>query len=230
MSVLEQLYAGLLPELILLDLDGTLIDSVPDLFSAVNVMLAELDRPAVTLGQVRQWVGNGASTLVLRALARHSNASLQMDAIDSTLHTVALDKFMSAYRDCCCQQTVLYPGVVEALTRWQAAGIKMACVTNKPIEFTQTILAKQQLTEFMSLVLGGDSLTEKKPSPVPLHYAIDHCGVSKQYTLMIGDSQADIGAARAAQIPVVCVSYGYNHGKDIRLERPDFVVDSLLQI
>ena len=229
MTIFEKLYLGRPPHLIILDLDGTLIDSVPDLAKAANIMLKRLNREFVSIEQVRQWVGDGASMLVWRLLIRQLDV-VELDRVEKEFHHMALEYFLEAYSECCVEQTVLYPGVFEALNDWHAKEIKLACVTNKPIQFTATILHKLGLSGLISTVLGGDSLPAKKPDPLPILVALEKNQSSKNHTLMIGDSRTDVLTARSANIPIVCVSYGYNHGNKIADENPDFVVDSLIEV
>lgn len=229
MSIYSSLGLRAPPKLILLDLDGTLIDSAPDLSVALDKTLIHFGLSPVGLEKTRQWVGNGAEVLVKRALAGCLSGALY-DFIDDGLLKRALSYFMLSYSECCAQQTTLYSGVVESLDYWKKHGVSLACVTNKPIDFAVKLLEVLSIDDFFDLVVGGDSVVEKKPSPAPLLHCIDVIGRPLASALMIGDSKTDILAARAAHIPVVCVSYGYNHGRDITLEKPDLVVDSLLEI
>lgn len=225
---MRQLFEGQDPELILFDLDGTLVDSVPDLAAAVDEMLRALERPLAGLDKVRQWVGNGAPMLVQRALTDEQNPNA--DAIDSVLFDKAFSLFMSAYGSSASHSSTLYPGVMECLQGLQARGIKLGVVTNKPIQFTHPILDEFGLSPFFSMVLGGDSLPQKKPSPEPLWHAMELAGVAADRTLMVGDSKSDIGAARAAGCAVVAVPYGYNHGEPIQNYKPDLLVECLDQL
>ncbi len=229
MTIFEKLYLGRSPHLIILDLDGTLIDSAPDLAKAANIMLERLNREFVSIEQVRQWVGDGAYMLVTRLLARRLEVH-ELERKEAEVHSTALNYFLAAYGECCAEETVLYPGVFESLNEWCAKEIRLACVTNKPIQHTETLLNKFKLRDLMSTVIGGDSLPAKKPDPLPLMYAMEKNVVDKNHTLKIGDSKTDVLSARSAQIPIVCVSYGYNHGNRIEDENPDFVVNSLLEI
>jgi phosphoglycolate phosphatase len=215
---------GRQPQALLFDLDGTLIDSAPDLILAVNAMLSELNLPSAEPITVRSWIGNGARKLVERALL---NASL---SINSQQLDEALEIFFRHYRHHLCDATHLYEGVMDALNVWQKAGIKMACVTNKPMRFTESLLTHFQLDQFMPVVIGGDSLPVRKPHPAPLLKACELLGVNASDAIMVGDSSNDVEAARAAGMKVACVSYGYNHGANIRDTRPDCLVDSFVQL
>lgn len=225
---MRQLFEGQDPELILFDLDGTLVDSVPDLAAAVDEMLRALERPLAGLDKVRQWVGNGAPMLVQRALTGEQNPNAE--AIDPVLFDKAFGLFMSAYGNSASHSSTLYPGVMACLQGLHARGIKLGVVTNKPIQFTHPILDEFGLSPFFSVVLGGDSLPQKKPSPEPLWHAMALAGVAAEYTLMVGDSKSDIGAARAAGCAVVAVPYGYNHGEPIQNYKPDLLVERLDQL
>ena len=213
----------------MLDLDGTLIDSVKDLTVALQLALADVGKPKVDESEVRLWVGNGAAMLVKRGLAR-SFAPESVNAVDPVLHQACLDRFLHHYGECCALHTVIYDGVLDAIARWQSQDIKLAIVTNKPITYTLRIIEGLGLAGAFDLVLGGDSLPEKKPSAFPLTHCIEALKVDKSQTVMVGDSRTDILSARAADVPIICVSYGYNHGNSITAENPDFVVDSLAQI
>ncbi|RTE66781.1 phosphoglycolate phosphatase [Amphritea opalescens] len=223
--LLTSLYDGEYPQLVLFDLDGTLLDSVPDLTLAIDRMLAALDRPIVGETQVRNWVGNGAQMLVKRALA-YSGAAED----DSALFDRAFELFLHHYGLCCAEQSRLYSGVRDFLNALQARQVMMGLVTNKPMSFTQTLMDEFDLRQYFSVILGGDSLAEKKPHPLPLRYAMEKIGVAVEQTLMVGDSRSDIKAAQAAGCRVVAVTYGYNHGEPVSLYQPDIIVDDLMQL
>ena len=209
---------------LLIDLDGTLVDSAGDLALAVDETMEKLGRQPPGLDPVRLWVGNGAAMLVKRALAGSMDPQA-VEQVDAALLEKAVGLFFDAYEKFCSQQTVLYPGVLPALEAWRASGIKLACVTNKPMVFTKRVLEAGGIRSFFDLVTAGDTLAVKKPDPGPLLHCMEVLGTTAEQTCMIGDSRTDIKAARAAGIGVVCVSYGYNHGRDIRLENPDRVID-----
>lgn len=218
--LLEQLL-GREPEALLFDLDGTLIDSVPDLASAVDHTLKSADLPVAGEALVRGWVGNGARKLLARAL-EHCCGRVDEAELDSLLPV-----FFEVYEQCCAEHTVAYAGVETALQHWHQAGIRLACVTNKPERFALKIIRHFAWAEWMPVVLGGDSLAQKKPSPEPLWEACRRLGVAPTGAIMVGDSVNDVQAARAAGMPVIAVPYGYNYGSDIREARPDLVVSQL---
>lgn len=208
MQQLRQLFNGSLPAAIFFDLDGTLLDSVPDLAQAVDAMLADLQLPLAGEDNVRHWVGNGASKLVERACV-HGGVSG-----DNALQAKALDLFLEHYGQLPERRSELYVGVAESLAALHAAGIKMALITNKPMRFVPELLQNFVLDGYFSLVLGGDSLAEKKPSSEPLLYACDFFALPIEQCLMVGDSANDVQAAQACGMASVSVSYGYNYGQD----------------
>lgn len=214
-----------LPEVVLIDLDGTLVDSVPDLAWCTARMLETLNCPACTEDEVRLWVVNGVEKLIKRALTGSMNGEP-----DPALYDKAAPLFMSLYKDNSCRLSHLYPDVELGLRWLQSQQIKLGCVTNKPEAFTLPILDFLGIRHFFDVVISGDSLPEKKPHPAPLLYGAEFFGVSSDKALMIGDSISDVKAARAAGFRIVCMSYGYNHGADIRSAEPDAVIDSFAEL
>ena len=225
MSALQRLFGGRLPRLAMFDLDGTLLDSVPDLAAAVDRMLAALGRPPAGAERVRLWVGNGARVLVRRALA----GRLDHAGVDETETERALELFMAAYAECHAL-TRVYPGVVETLDRLQAAGVLLALITNKPQRFLPGLLADQGLDGYFQWLVGGDTLAQQKPDPAALFWVTDKAGVVAADALFVGDSRNDVRAAHAAGVTCVALSYGYNHGEPIAAERPALVLDDLRQL
>ncbi|MGB0734340.1 MAG: phosphoglycolate phosphatase [Pontibacterium sp.] len=213
------------PKAVVFDLDGTLIDSVPDLATCVDIMLQGLGKAPVGEGKVRCWVGNGAQMLVARALADDDHA--QVEQHDPALFELAMKMFFVAYAEGCAANSQVYDGVVECLEVLKSKGVGLGVITNKPLQFTLPMLVHFGLAPYFTLVLGGDSLTEKKPSPMPIEMAYKAFDADAQSLLMVGDSRSDIRAARAAGCPVVAVPYGYNHGVDIAEESPDLIVQRL---
>lgn len=208
------------------DLDGTLVDSVPDLTAAINVMLRQLDLPAREETQVRAWVGNGMDKLIRRALTGEMDGS----RVDPELFARAKPLYRAAYADHISVYSAVYPGVREGLAELHAAGFPMACVTNKPAEFAQPLLDRLGIRTFFATVVGGECVPKPKPAPDSLMLCAERLGVSIEQGLMVGDSLNDVGAARNAGCPVVCVPYGYNHGYDIRDAQPDRVIDSIVEL
>ena len=225
---MRTLFNGELPALVLFDLDGTLLDSVPDLALAVDRMLLDLGLPVAGIEQVRNWVGNGAQMLVQRALT--GVQSPRGDEPELVRFEQAFKQFLDHYGACSARQSKLYPGALELLQYLQQQQVAMALVTNKPIGFTEPLLRKFDLDGFFQLVLGGDSLERKKPDPLPLLHAMQELGVTPEQALMVGDSRSDIYAAQAADCPVAAVTYGYNHGEPVVSYQPDLLVDRLDQL
>lgn len=213
------------PKLIMIDLDGTLVDSVPDLAWCTNQTLARLDIAPREEAAIRRWVGNGVERLLERALVN------DLDGYpDAQIRARALPIFYELYAKHTAERSRLYPGVKEGLAALVSTGSRVGCVTNKDECFTLPLLEHLDILGYFELVLSGDKLPEKKPSPRPLLYAAEYFRVAPQYSMMIGDSRNDVTAARAAGFKIICVSYGYNHGVDVREEHPDAVVDSLDQV
>jgi phosphoglycolate phosphatase len=213
------------PQMILLDLDGTLIDSVPDLAFCVDAMMERLGRPPHGEAEVRKWVGNGVERLVRRALV----GQLDGDPPEEDYER-AYPIFIELYRESTSRHSVLYPGVREGLYYLTAEGYPLGCVTNKAAQFTEPLLRDLGIRDAFGIVISGDSLPRQKPDPLPLLHAAEHFGVRPEDALMVGDSVSDVKAARAAGFGIVCMSYGYNHGRDIREAGPDAVMDSLVEI
>jgi phosphoglycolate phosphatase len=211
--------------MVMIDLDGTLIDTVPDLAAAADRMLADLGRPARDMAQYRAWIGNGVPRFVKRALTGEMQAEPEAALFDR-----ALPIFQKHYGDHVSDRSRPYPGVVEGLERLEAQGFALACITNKAEAFTLPLLENLGLHAYFRLVLSGDSLPRQKPDPLPLTHACRHFGITPDHGVLVGDSSNDVEAARAAGMPVICVTYGYNHGHDIRESHPDAVVDSLVEL
>jgi phosphoglycolate phosphatase len=213
------------PEMILIDLDGTLIDSVPDLAYCVDAMMSALEMPEHGEAKVRDWVGNGVERLVRRALV----GQLEGEPEDE-LFQKAYPIFLELYAEHNAKRSMLYPGVQEGLEFMKGAGYQLGCVTNKAEQFTLPLLRDLGIADFFEIIVSGDSLPKKKPDPMPLLHAAEHFGVEPRAALMLGDSQSDVKAARAAGFRIICVSYGYNHGQDIRDFGPDAVIDSFTEL
>jgi phosphoglycolate phosphatase len=212
------------PRMILIDLDGTLVDSVPDLAFCVDALMERLGRPPHGEAKVRTWVGNGVERLCRRALIG------QLDGEPSDADFAkAYPIFLELYAANTSQRSRLFPGVRDGLDRFKAAGYLLGCVTNKAAQFTLPLLTDLGLKDDFRIIISGDDLAEKKPHPLPLLHAAQALGVTPAEALMLGDSKSDVKAARAAGFQIVCLSYGYNHGEDIRNENPDAVIDSFLE-
>ena len=212
-------------KMVMIDLDGTLIDTVPDLAAAANRMLADLGRKPWDEKHYRAWIGNGVPRFVKRALTGEMQAEP-----DPELFEQALGPFRRHYGEAVSELSKPYPGVVEALEQLTGKGYSLACITNKAEAFTLPLLKNLDLDRYFKLVLSGDSLPKQKPDPLPLQHACQHFGIDTAHGVLVGDSSNDVHAARSAGMPVICVTYGYNHGHDIRQSLPDAVVDSLTEV
>ena len=210
---------------ILFDLDGTLIDSAPDLVGACNDMLKALGREPVALETARGWIGNGARRLVERALTGNFDGEAPAD-----LMATAYPLFEKCYQENLHRDSVLYVGADETLSQCQQSGRRVGCVTNKPGVFTRPLLKAMGLSDYLDPIIGGDDLPRKKPDPLPLLHAAGQWELTPDECLLVGDSISDFHAARACGMPVVLVSYGYSQGLDLYELGPDAVIDSLPQV
>ena len=213
------------PDIILCDLDGTLVDSVPDLAWCTNAMLRRLTLPEHPEALIRNWVGNGLNTLLKRALTGTMN-----EEPDPNLLGTANALFRVLYEQHTCQHSRLYEGVKHGLSWLRAQKIRLACVTNKDERFTLPVLRTLGIAHYFDIVISGDSLAHKKPHPEPLLHAAAYFGVTPANAIMIGDSVNDVKASRAAGFRIICTSYGYNHGMDIRTTEPDAVIDNFIEL
>jgi phosphoglycolate phosphatase len=209
-------------KMVMIDLDGTLIHTAPDLADCANRMLADLGRAPAPVETVMTWIGNGVPRLVKRALTGQMMAEPETALFDK-----ALAIFQQHYLAHVSDLSRPFPGVVAGLQHMKARGFHLACITNKAEIYTLPLLRNLDLFNYFELVLSGDSLPKQKPDPLPLLHACQHFGISPDHGILVGDSSNDVEAARAAGMPVICVTYGYNHGHDIRESHPDVVVDSL---
>ena len=210
---------------VIVDLDGTMVDTLGDFEAALNRMLAELDLPPVSRALVERTVGKGSEHLI-RSVLEHQLALPQVDALMAPAWRI----YQRHYLDINGAFSDVYPGVLAGLQQWQASGLQLACLTNKPLDFARPLLKAKGLDGFFTHVFGGDSFERKKPDPLPLHKTCEAMGTLAAQTLMVGDSENDGLAARAAGCPVVLVSYGYNHGRPIREVDADGYVDSLAEL
>jgi len=213
------------PDMILIDVDGTLVDSVPDLAFCVDEMMRRLGREPWGETRVRDWVGNGVERLVRRALVGQLDGEPDEAEFDR-----AYPVFLDLYADNTSKRSLLYPGVVEGLDYLKAAGYALGCVTNKAEQFTIPLLRDLGIYEYFGIVICGDTLEHKKPHPAPLLHAAEFFKVSPAQSLMVGDSISDVKAARAAGFQIACLPYGYNHGEDIRVAEPDVIIETLAHL
>jgi phosphoglycolate phosphatase len=213
------------PKLIMIDLDGTLVDSVPDLTFCVDGMMEQIGREPWGEARVRDWVGNGVERLVKRALTG------QLDGEpDEVGFERAYPLFVELYDRHNGERSRLYPGVSEGLDYLDSAGYTIGCITNKAARFTLPLLEALGVYDRFAIVISGDTLPRKKPDPLPLLHAAEHFDTPPETCLMLGDSVSDVKAARAAGFQIICVSYGYNHGNDIQDAKPDAVIDSFVEL
>ncbi len=214
------------PEMVLIDVDGTLVDSVPDLAYCVDEMLIKLGMEPHGEAAVRNWVGNGVVRLVERGLTNDLDGHP-----DPELFEKGMPIFNELYSVHHSDRSTLYPGVKEGLAFLQAAkNIKIGCVTNKAEAFTIPILKALGIHDEFEIIICGDTLEKKKPDPMPLLHACTELDVLPENSMMLGDSKSDVKAARAAGFSIICMSYGYNHGEDIRNYDPDEVIDSMTEL
>jgi phosphoglycolate phosphatase len=207
---------------VMIDLDGTMLDTVADLAIAVNLLLQKVGRAPLPEALVRNFVGKGIANLVKRALV----GALEGEP-DAALFELALPLYYDCYASVNGKHTVIYPGVRDGLDALKNAGFPLACVTNKSARFTLPLLEHMGLADYFKVVVSGDTLPKKKPDPLPLTHACAELGIAPRDMLMIGDSMNDTIAARAAGCPVFCVPYGYNEGHDVRELDVDAIVETL---
>jgi phosphoglycolate phosphatase len=208
---------------VMIDLDGTLADTIPDLAIAANGMLRELGHPPLDVDRIRTFVGKGIPKLVERTLADAFGA-----AVPGELMARALLVYERCYSEVNGRHSALYPGVSDGLEALREMRVPLACVTNKSARFTSPLLEQLGLARFFEQVIAGDTLEKKKPHPAQLLHACRGFGIPPGAMLMIGDSINDAEAARAAGCPVFCVDYGYNEGRDVRELDVDAIVPSLI--
>jgi len=210
-------------ELILFDLDGTLIDSVPDLALSLNLTLEKLGMQTYEENTIRSWVGNGAATIVKRALSGSVEIS---EDINEDLFNKALEIFLDFYKDNLTTSTRLYPNVKHTLQSLKQKGYILTIVTNKPYAFIEPILQDLKIGNLFSYCIGADSLDEKKPSAKPLFHVCAKFNKSIEKSIMIGDSKNDILAASNASMDSIAVTYGYNYDENIVKYNPNVVFDN----
>ena len=211
-------------EVLLFDLDGTLVDSATDLHRAMNMSLNALQLPTVTEAQVRVWVGKGTALFCQSAL-QHLTGK-----VDPAQQQQLLDTFLKIYNADPCVETQPFDGILEFLEWGLAQKKTMICVTNKPEAPARAIVDHLGMTHYFADVIGGDRFEERKPHPRQLLHCVEQYALSKDQVLMIGDSSNDVEAARRAGIDCVVVSYGYNHGESILDCQPQQVVDNLCEL
>ena len=215
----------------IVDLDGTMIDTLGDFEVAINHMLRVLSRPPVTRGLIEKLVGKGSEHLIRSVLTHVEQQRGVADfAPPDDLLQQAWGAYQQRYLAINGQHSMVYPGVEEGLQAFRFRGLRLACLTNKPTAFARPLLEAKGLAGYFAQVFGGDAFERKKPDPLPLLKTCEALGSLPARTLMVGDSSNDAQAARAANCPVVLVTYGYNHGQPVRLVDADGYVDSLAEL
>ena len=195
-------------KLLAIDLDGTLVDSAPDIAHCLGRALEAIGYAPPGEARTRVWIGDGLETLLSRAIA-HGGGEREPTASSEARHQAALAAFLDCYRDNLFVRSRLYPGVRETLDALRARGMKLCCVTNKRYAFSHELLVEAGIRDYFDPLLGGDSLPEKKPSPLQLKVAAETVGVAANAAVLVGDSHQDLRAARAAGYGFVLASYGY---------------------
>jgi phosphoglycolate phosphatase len=224
---------------VIIDLDGTMVDTVGDFCVALNLMLRDLPPPfdahTMESSTVSQMIGKGSENLIKSVLSHISCARAAIDLDVKPLQTHDLYalfepawlSYQAHYRAVNGQHATVFPGVLAGLQQLKAAGVRMACLTNKPTDFALALLKEKGLAPFFEHTFGGDAFEHKKPHPLPLLKTCEALGSQPHRTLMVGDSSNDAQAARAAGCPVALVTYGYNHGQPVQSVDADVFVDSL---
>jgi phosphoglycolate phosphatase len=214
-------------EAVLFDLDGTLLDTAADIALALNRTMIEYDFAPLTEDEVRRMVGRGSPILIERA------AAAQGRIIDAASQAAMVERFFHHYgrlEESNEDSAQPYAGAADALRILHDAGLRNAVVTNKHHRFAQALLDRRGLADWVDVVVGGDTCVRRKPDPQPLLFACESLHVPPSESLMVGDSVNDVQAARGAGIPIVCVSYGYNEGRNPRTLECDLLLDSLAEL
>ncbi len=209
---------------VMIDLDGTLIHTAPEIARAANVMLKALNLPELTPKKVENFIGEGATILISRCLAQQLNTEPTQELL-----TAAKPLFFDAYAQIVAESKP-YPQVIHALQQIQKMDLKLACITNKPAAFTMPLLEKSGLLPYFDLVVSGDTLAKKKPEPDQIFHICEKFSVLPHETVLIGDSKTDIAAARSAGCRIFAVPYGYNQGYSIAIDSVDALIDQLGEI
>lgn len=210
---------------VLFDLDGTLIDTAPDIAQAANAMLAALHRPPCDEQAVKGWIGDGIGRLIKRVLTGQRDGEP-----DAELFAAAQTIFDERYEAVVAARSRPYPHAQSTLAALRSRGFRLACITNKAARFTEPLLAALRLREYFDVVLSGDSVSRTKPDPLPLITGCERLGINPGGAVVVGDSANDLRAARAAAMPAIAVSYGYHHGVDLSTLGPVAVIDDLAAV
>ncbi len=213
-------------DLVIFDLDGTLVDTAPEISDAVNATLAHWRHASVSEAQVRSWIGLGTRELLGFALAEATHLA-RHDPQLRLLVDQAMPDFERHYFAACGTRSRVYRDVEHSLDALRALDVRLALATNKEERFTFAVLDRHRLRDYLDLVVCGDTLAAKKPDPLPLAHCMRCLGARAERTLFVGDSEIDVMTARNAQVPIWAVPYGYNHGRAIVEARPDRVIPTI---
>lgn len=208
----------------MIDLDGTLIHTAPEIAAAANLMLLDLSLPVLPLKVVESYIGAGVQTLVKRCLTQQLGVES-----DAEIFTQAETLFFAHYAENAAMSKP-YDGVMDGLQTLWNKGLKLACVTNKPEQFTLPLLKQAGLSDFFDIVVSGDSLPKKKPDPIQLHHICAKFDVPEYEAMLVGDSATDIAAAQAAGCFIVTVPYGYNQGLPLDISQVDATINNLMEL
>jgi len=223
-STVEKPVFPLAVKVVMIDLDGTLLDTAEDLALAANLMLRELGRPERSVETIKSYIGKGIQRLVKRALTGDLNGEPESDLLER-----ALSIYKKNYAENVHVKTRPFPGVKEGVERLRQAGFHLACITNKSEIFTQPLLKSTGFHDYFEIILSGDNLPKCKPDPMPLTHICKHFNVQPHEAILFGDSLNDATAARAAGCHIFCVPYGYNEGRDVHALDCDAIVPSLVE-
>ena len=207
----------------IIDLDGTMVDTAPDFQVAINRMREELHLAPLALDTITDFVGKGSENLMRRVLG----VDFEENEVERRFE-LALQRYQYHYLQINGDHSELYAGVHEGLLAMKKGGVRLACVTNKPIAFARPLLEKKRLIDLFEVIYGGDSLAHKKPHPLPMLTVCNDFDLQPEQVVAIGDSSNDSEAARAAGCRVLTVPYGYNHGQPVQTIDTDGIVESLL--
>jgi len=210
---------------ILFDLDGTLVDSAPDIAKAANNMLRTLGEEPAAPEQVRTWIGNGLPKLAKRALTKEFDGEP-----DAALFEKAMPVLMQHYERDVCVDSYMYVGVPETLKALHEQGYILGCVTNKAASCTLPLLNQLGIDHYFTTIVSGDTCSNKKPHPEPILFGMSEMGLEAEHCALVGDSAHDIHAAQAAHIPAIAVNYGYNQGVDLSTQNPYALVENFADI
>ena len=213
-------------KLVMFDLDGTLVDTAPEIEDAVNDTLRSLALPEVPGPRVVNWIGHGTEELMVKAYA-HASGVTPQEARSSGVVAAVMPTFSGFYARRCGTRSKLYPDVVAALKRLRSLGVHLALVTNKEAAFTRSVLAAHGLGEFFDPIVCGDLLEHKKPHPLPVRFCLERHAVQPDEALFVGDSRIDVAAARAAGVRCWAVPYGYNQGTPVADHQPERIIASI---